>query len=138
MKNQKERPSKMDFMDGCTLTVAIVSVASYFAPYLSYDLSEGFSKSTLNFVLQCFGLLYFLFWIIVIGINVVDTASITLRNGWSYKTCFYYLLGSIIIQSYFLESEQVPYFVWAITVNVLINEMARHFLNWMEGIRNRD
>lgn len=128
----------MDFLDGCTFTVAIVSVACYVAPYLSCNLSEGFSKNTLNFVLQCFGLLYFFFWIIILGVNITDNASITLRNGWSYKTCFYYLIGSIIIQSYFLKTEQVPYFVWAITVNVLINEIARHFLNWIEDIRNHD
>jgi hypothetical protein len=129
---------KMDFLDGCTLVSVMIHAVCCFVPLLPDGLSNDLSKSSADAVIGWFSILYFIVWLTIIISSVEDDISITFRKVWSYKFCFYFLTASSMLQSCLWKFERVSEFFWLATISILLNEVARHFLVWMEDIRNND
>lgn len=128
----------MDFLDGYTLISEVVYAVCFLVPFLPDDLSDGLSERGAGSVIGWFCILSFIIWLIIVICTAEDDKSITLRKKWSYKICFYFLVASSMIQGCLWKWEQVSNFIWLVTITVLMNEIARHFLMWIKEIRNHD
>lgn len=130
---KKAENNKMDYFDGCLVMAIAADLSTLIMKLISLD---TIVKVPIESLFSIIDFAYFLMIMFSFPYWFGEETVSGLRKPKSYKVCVFLLLACLIIRQYIQDYSTTVALISSAAFYFLINEIIRHFLYWVEDIRN--